>query len=87
VEPHLSKKEKADLKAEEKAQKRRQTDELISSAGLDPRPPRRDGQAVRLSKAEERVDLRVKMRQAVLAEEYESAAALRDQLRELEGKA
>jgi excinuclease UvrABC helicase subunit UvrB len=84
VEPRLNKKEKADLAAEEREQKRRQRDELLRSAGLDPRPPRRDGAAVRQSKTEKVVELRIKLKQAVLVEEYEKAAALRDQLRELE---
>jgi excinuclease UvrABC helicase subunit UvrB len=84
IEPRLSKKEKADLEAEEGAQNRRQTDEMLRSAGMDPRPPRRDGCAVRRSKAEAIVELRNQLKQAVLVEDYESAAALRDQLRELE---
>jgi hypothetical protein len=71
-----AKKSRLDLAAVERIETRRQRDELLRSAGIDPRPPRRQGRAIQPIQA-----IKDRLAKAVREEDYEIAAALRDELR------
>jgi hypothetical protein len=76
----LSKKEKAELAALQRAENHRHRDELLRSADLDPRTLRSQGRAVKsIPEIEERLRL------AIQAEDYDLAALLRDELIERKG--
>jgi protein-arginine kinase activator protein McsA len=77
----LNKKEKAEFAAFERAEKRRERDEFLRSAGLDPRPPRSQGKAVKFSR-----EIEERLNRAVAAEDFERAAALRDELEKRKGQ-
>jgi hypothetical protein len=82
MEMPLNKKDKAAFAAFERAEKRRERDEFLRSAGLDPRPPRWQGKAVKsIDQIEERLN------RAISAEDFELAAALRDELNMRKGQA
>jgi protein-arginine kinase activator protein McsA len=78
----LNKEEKAELAAFERAQRRRQRDELLRSAGLDPRPPRCQGRAAKAIR-----ELEVRLARAVRDQDYERAAELRDEIKRQKGQA
>jgi len=78
----LSKEEKADLAALERAENRRHRDELLLSAGPNPRTPRSQEMTVKSIP-----DIEECLRLAVQAEDYELAALLRDELNDRKGHA
>jgi hypothetical protein len=78
VNQPMSRREKLDVAAAERAEKKRTANELLRSAGQDPRPPRRKGRAVG--------PLERRFRAAIKREDYERAAVLQDELRKLRGE-
>jgi protein-arginine kinase activator protein McsA len=80
VELRLTKKQEADLAAFERAQRKRHRNELLRSAGLDPRPPRCQGKAVKPIR-----EIELRLARAVRDEDYERAAELRDEIKRQKG--
>jgi hypothetical protein len=77
----LNKKEETALAAFERAEKVRERDELLRSARLDPRTPRSEGKAVKSTQ-----ELEERLSRAISSEDFELAAALRDELEKRKGQ-